>query len=205
MQYGMVVDLKGCVGCHACSMACKMANNLPKDMWYNDVKTEGGASRDTPAGEYPNNSMRFIPVSCQHCAEPACVAACPTGATHKDEETGIVHQDTDVCIGCQACINACPYEGVRTFVENPVFSVDVALGVETAPTHNPTTVEKCNFCAPLIAKGETPACMEFCVGRARFWDDLDDPESEVSKLLAEREYMQLLTEEGTGPNAYYLI
>lgn len=205
MQYGMVVDLRGCIGCHACSMACKMANNLPVDVWYNDVKTEGGNSRDTPSGEYPNNAMSFFPVSCQHCAEPACAAVCPTGATWKDEETGIVHQDLDVCIGCQSCVKACPYEGVRTFVEEPKFAMDATFGVETAPVHVANVVEKCNFCAPIVEAGGVPACMEFCIGRARFWGDLDDPESDVSKMIAEREYVQLNPEAGTEPNAYYLL
>lgn len=205
MRYGMVIDLKGCIGCHACSMACKIANNLPVNVWYNDVKTIGGATRDTPAGVYPNLTMGFRPTACQHCAEPACVAICPTGATWKDPETGIVHQDLDQCIGCQSCNGACPYEGVRTYVEDPTFSIDVALGVETAPAHRASVVEKCNFCAPLIEKGETSACMEFCLGRSRFWGDLDDPESEVSKLLAEREWEQLNVEAGTGPSVYYLI
>ena len=200
----MVVDLRGCIGCHTCSVACKMANNLPADVWYNDVITDGGNSRDTPSGTYPNNQMQFFPTSCQHCSEPACAAICPTGATWKDEETGIVHQDLDVCIGCQSCIQACPYN-VRTFVEDPQFATDVAFGEVTAPVHRPRVVEKCNFCAPLIEQGKVPACMEFCIGRARFWGDLDDPESDVSKMIASREYVQLLPEAGTQPNTYYLL
>ncbi len=205
MKYAMVIDLRGCIGCHACSMACKVANNLPENVWYNDVITEGGNTRDTPAGEYPNNTMRFFPRSCQHCDTPACVAACPTGASSKDPETGIVSVDYEMCIGCQTCLGVCPYEGVRTYVETPTFSVSETLGLPTAPEHRPNVVEKCNFCAPLIAMGGIPACMEFCVGRARYWGDIDDPESEVSKLLAEREYIQLLPEAGTKPNSYYLV
>lgn len=99
-RYGMAIDLARCIGCHTCAIACKMANNLPKDVHYNRINTVGGDSMDTAAGEYPNCTMSFLPVQCQHCAEPACVGVCPTGATAKDEESGIVTVDSELCIGC---------------------------------------------------------------------------------------------------------
>lgn len=206
MQYGMVIDLKGCIGCQTCAVACKVAHNLPKGLWRNRVLTEGGDSIDTAGGEFPDNHMQWRPVTCQHCASPACVEACPAGASYKDEQTGIVNIDTSKCIGCKSCIMACPYDGVRTLLEDePAYHIDVALGYADEPEHLQGTVEKCTFCHTRIATGEVPACMEYCIGHARWYGDLDDPESEVSKLIAERDYEQLLPEKGLGPSVYYLI
>lgn len=206
MQYGMVIDLKGCIGCQTCAVACKVGHNLPVGLWRNRVLTEGGASTDMAGGEFPRNQLGWRPVTCQHCAEPACVAVCPAGATTKDEETGIVHQDTSKCIGCKSCIEACPYEGVRQYLEDePVYHIDTALGFADEPEHLKGTVEKCTFCDSRIASGEVPACMEYCIGHARFWGDLDDPNSDVCKAMEGREVEQLLRDEGTGPSVYYLV
>lgn len=205
-RYGMVLDTARCIGCMNCSVACKQENNLPKDVWWNRVLTEGGEDIDTPAGDFPNNTLGFLPVSCQHCDNPACVKVCPVGATYKDEKTGIVRQDYDKCIGCRMCMSACPYTGVRSFNwEEPKYHIDVPTGSVDAPVHQKHVVEKCTFCYQLVARGENPACMDLCIGRARYWGDLDDPESEVSKLVRERETMQLLPERGTNPSVYYLV
>lgn len=205
MRYGMAIDLKRCVGCHTCSVACKMSNNLPKDMLWLKVHTEGGEAMDTASGTYPNNKMSYLPVNCMHCTNAPCEAVCPTGATQKRED-GIVTVDYDMCIGCGTCIEACPYEGVRTLSEGePEFYLDFNVGHATAPAHKPNVVEKCNFCVGRLEKGEKPACMELCVGRARYFGDLDDPESEVSKAIKGREYMRLKEEAGSEPNVYYLI
>ena len=203
-RYGMAIDLARCIGCHTCAIACKMANNLPKDVHYNRINTVGGDSMDTAAGEYPNCTMSFLPVQCQHCAEPACVGVCPTGATAKDEESGIVTVDSEVCIGCESCIKAGPYEGVRTLIKNPEYYLEVMVGEYDAPPHKGGTVEKCTFCKNLIDRGEVPACMQLCPGRARYWGDLDDPESDVSKAIEGRETVFLQEEAGTKPNVYYL-
>jgi molybdopterin-containing oxidoreductase family iron-sulfur binding subunit len=206
MRYGMVIDLKRCVGCQTCAVACKIANNLPQDNWWNRILTIGGEIIDTASGDYPNNKMSWNPISCQHCENPACTRACPVGATYKDEETGIVHQDYDKCIGCRMCIAACPYTGVRSFNwDEPKYLLDFAVGDANVPAHQKHTVEKCIFCAHRIANGETPACMVLCPGRARHWGDLDDPASEVSQLITTREWKQLLPEEGTNPSVYYLV
>ena len=206
MHYGLVVDTKYCIGCHCCAFACKNENNVPDDIWWNRVMTDGGEDIDTPSGEYPNLSMSHITVSCQHCENPACVKVCPVGATYKDPETGVVRQDYDKCIGCRMCMAACPYTGVRSFNwEEPTHSVDFALGGRGVPAHQKHTVEKCTFCWHLLAKGEDPACVRVCTGRARTFGDLDDPDSEVSQLLREREYKQLLPDEGTKPSVYYLV
>ena len=178
-HYGMAIDLSRCIGCHTCAIACKMANNLPKNVLFNRVRTVGGDGMDTASGEYGANTMSFLPVQCQHCEKPACLDVCPTGATAKDEETGIVSVDSELCIGCESCIKACPYEGVRTLIKSPEYYLDVVVG-------------------------EVPACMQLCPGRARYWGDLDDPESDVSKAIEGRETMFLNEEAGTKPSVYYL-
>lgn len=205
-RYGMVIDLHKCVACHACSVACKSNNNLPNGVWRNRIYTDGGEYMDTARGTYPNDLYRVhYPISCQHCSEPACVEVCPTGATSVRED-GIVVIDSATCIGCQACMTACPYEA-RVLLppeEDLAYVVDFPLGDADAPAHYPNTVEKCDFCVHRLERGEVPACMELCPGRARFWGDLDDPSSDASKALEGREYEQLSTEAGTSPNCYYL-
>ena len=203
-RYGMAIDLNRCFGCQTCAVACKMANNLPNDVLFNQVKTVGGDSVDTAAGEYPNCTLSYLPFQCQHCENPACLEVCPTGATTKDEETGIVSVDSELCIGCESCIKACPYEGVRTLIKSPEYYLDVVVGEYDAPPHKGGTVEKCTFCKNLIDRGDVPACMQLCRGRARYWGDLDDPESDVSKAIEGRETMFLNEEAGTKPSVYYL-
>ena len=204
MQYGMVIDLKKCMGCQTCATSCKLANNLPSGNWWNVVYTDGGETIDTASGEYPNCTLQHRPVACQHCAEPSCVAVCPTGATYKDEETGIVMQDPETCIGCKSCIEACPHN-VRVYNDGePAYALDFAVGYVDAPAHIANTVEKCTMCANLVKQDEQPMCVQACVGYARYFGDLDDPESEVSKLIVDRDSMQLLAEQGTNPSVYYL-
>ena len=211
-RYGMVIDTRRCIGCNTCAVACKQANNLPNGIWWNRVLTKGGAIVDSPSGDYPAPGeraamkMEFIPINCQHCENPQCVKVCPVGATWKDAETGIVRQDYDKCIGCRMCMAACPYTGVRSFNwEEPKYYMDFALGDADTPKHQKHTVEKCTYCWHRIARGEEPACMQLCIGRARFWGDLDDPTSAASQKLQGREYYQLLPEKGTKPNVYYLV
>lgn len=205
-QFGMTIDKKLCIGCHTCSMACKTENNLPVDVWWNTTITDGGDKMDTPRGTFPNVEMAYVTLACQHCANPACVEVCPSGATYKDEETGIVHQDTDVCIGCKACLSACPYEGVRTYVEgDPQYHTETHLGDYASKGYKPNTVGKCTMCQHRLDRDEQPACIMACPMRARVWGDSDDPESAVSKLLERREYEQLLPEENTGPSVYFLV
>ncbi len=205
-RFGMAIDTKRCVGCNACTIACKQANNVPNNIMWTRVLTDGGDAPDTPANVNGHLSMRFLPMGCQHCENPACVKVCPVGATYKDAETGVVRQDYDKCIGCRMCVAACPYTGVRSFNwEDPQYSVEFAVGDAEVPAHQKHTVEKCTFCYQRISKGETPACMDLCPARARHWGDLDDPQSEIAQLVASRRYEQLLEDKGTKPSVYYLI
>lgn len=204
-KLAIAINKERCVGCHTCANACKMQNNVPMGMLWNRILTEGADTLDGAVGEYPNLTRTYLPVQCQHCENAACLKVCPTGATYKDEK-GRVEIDYDKCIGCRMCMSACPYTGVRSFNwEEPRYPMDFALGDADAPKHQKHVVEKCIFCYQRLARGETPACMDLCPARARHFGDLDDPNSEVSQLIKERSYEQLLPSEGTKPSVYYLV
>lgn len=204
-RYGMVIDRGRCMGCNRCSTACLVEHNLPDGVLWTSAKSIGGDVFRTAGGTYPDGLfMEFYTLACQHCSEPACVEVCPTGASAKRED-GIVTIDWEACIGCESCIAACPYEGVRTLVDGePQYQLDFKVGDATVPDHRANVVEKCTFCVERIDRGELPRCIDLCQARARYFGDLDDPESEVSKIVAEREYDQLLADMGTGPNVYFL-
>lgn len=202
-KYAMVIDTKRCFGCQTCAVACKEANNLPIDVRWNHIVTTGSTNTDCGGGAFPEVDMTFIPLSCQHCENAPCVEVCPTGASYQTED-GVVLINSEECIGCKACIAACPYD-VRTYMEQPEYYLDFSTGDGMEPEHLAGTVSKCNFCYQRIEAGGQPACMELCPGRARYWGDLDDPDSEVSKLLEGRETMRYMEGEGTSPSTIYLI
>jgi molybdopterin-containing oxidoreductase family iron-sulfur binding subunit len=216
-RYGMAIDLNRCFGCQTCAAACKIANNLPKGLNYNIVYTKGdedytkdgvavakGAlTNDSAGGSFPNCTLNFFPMQCQHCANPACAPVCPTGARLRRED-GIVETIYEECIGCGACVTACPY-GVNTLLEaDAEYYLEMAVGEHDAPPHTTGTVEKCTFCANLIERGEVPACMQLCPGRARYWGDLDDPASAPNTAKEGREILLYREDQGTGPSVYYL-
>lgn len=203
-RYGMAIDLSRCIGCNTCAVACKVSNNLPKDVWWNVVHTEGRDFADTSKGTYGGEmQLSWLPVNCMHCENAVCEEVCPTGATVKRDD-GIVTVDEETCIGCKSCMEACPYD-VRRLIENePEYYLELPIGDPAAKSHKGGTVEKCDFCAGRIDRGEKPACMALCPGRARYWGDLDDPESEVSQFLSGRNATVLLEEEGTSPSVYYV-
>ena len=205
MHMGMVIDLKKCNGCHSCAVACQLNNNLPEHMWWNRVLTKGGETMDTADGTYPDKlNLQHLPVNCQHCADAPCVKACPTGASYKAED-GTVLINYDKCIGCRTCMAACPYDARSFNWKEPTYPLAHAVGEADAPKHQAHIVEKCTFCANRRARGEVPACMELCLGRARYWGDLDDPDSEVRRVMQGRRKMRLLEEKGTNPSVYYLL
>lgn len=202
-RYGMAVDLSRCIGCLTCSVACKVSNNLPKDIWWNVVHTDGGEAYDTSRGTYGGEmTMKWYPTNCMHCTNAACVEVCPTGATAKRED-GIVTVDASLCIGCESCIKACPYDVRRLIEQEPEYYIEHAVGDVSAPQHVANTVGKCDFCSGRLDRGDVPACMELCPGRARYWGDLDDSESEISKVLEGRTVEILHEEAGTEPQFFY--
>ena len=183
-QYGMLVRTERCVGCQTCVVGCHLLHECPTDVYLGYLETVGQSENYLVTGTYPNVSVTFRPHLCNHCASPACVANCPTGAMAKREEAGIVESDPAVCIGCGTCAKSCPYEA-------PV--VADALGIAM----------KCDFCRPRVERGEEPLCVCSCPAEARIFGEISDPESEVSKLMAELSAEPLLPEEGTEPSVRY--
>ena len=201
MRYAMVLDLKRCVGCNACSVACKQEHGTPPGVLYSRVIT-------TESGEYPNTRLDYLPILCMHCEEPSCEEVCPTGATHK-LENGIVVVDADKCIGCRYCMVACPYNArFFNYQENEGYFPGGLTAYEAAKADQDNqivgVVEKCNFCLDRVEQGLDPACVVTCPAQARIFGDLDDPTSEVSKLLAAHPAKQLHPETGNNPSVFYI-
>jgi Fe-S-cluster-containing dehydrogenase component len=218
-RWVMVIDLRKCVGCHACTIACVAENKLPPGVVYRQVVEE-------EIGTYPNVRRRFMPRPCLHCDEPPCVPVCPVNATYKRAD-GIVAMDYDRCIGCRYCMTACPYNsryfdfGFSQYDETPAEN-EVVLGqggtfIELLPAFeygrpqprkrdkSPIgNVRKCHFCTHRLEVGELPACTTTCIGRATFFGDANDPHSLVSELIAQPNIMRLREELGTKPKVYYL-
>ena len=202
MRYGMVIDLKRCSGCKTCSVVCKVANNIPNDIIWNRVLTEGGNAPDTAGGTWDNPEMQHWPVACQHCQNAACQRVCPTGATYKDDK-GRVEIDYDKCIGCRMCMAACPYNARNFNWQTPVRVTGANYGDAEVPVRPKGVAEKCTLCRERTDRGEEPMCVVCCPTHARIFGDLDDPASEVSKAVVERKAHVLLEEQGTRPQVYY--
>ena len=202
-RYGIFIDLNTCAGCGACVMACKAKNATPRDVWWCNVAS-------TETGTYPDAKKRVMPFACNHCKNAPCVEACPTGATHQTDE-GIVLIDQDVCIGCKKCLEACPYE-VRHYIEKdpaetPYWGDDFELTpfeeVATVKRHKVGTMEKCTMCEDRIAEGKEPLCVHTCITQCRIFGDIDDPESDISKAIAEHDAVGYKAELGTEPCLFY--
>lgn len=196
-KYGLVIDLKICIACNACTMACKAENGTgPGVFWCKVLEQE--------TGDYPKIKRLFVPVLCNHCEDAPCENACPTGATYRTGD-GLVQIDYDKCMGCSACILACPYDA-RTFVEKEEFYFpDTPIPCESNELRGRKgVVQKCTLCAKRLEQGRVPACVEICPTSCRVFGDVNDPESEVSLMLKTEDCFRLLEDQDTGPSVYYI-
>tara|TARA_R110002126_G_scaffold6119_18_gene32328 strand:+ start:15634 stop:17184 length:1551 start_codon:yes stop_codon:yes gene_type:complete len=177
VQLGFVIDHSRCIGCHACTVACKSENDVPLGSFRTWVKY-------TEAGTFPEVNRSFAVLRCNQCSEPPCVEICPTTALTKSSATGIVDIDPDRCIGCKSCMHGCPYDALYI---NP----------------GSGTAEKCHFCAHRTEIGLAPACAVVCPTEAIIPGDFDDPASLVSRMKADGAATARKTEAGTRPNVFY--
>ncbi|MPW35863.1 cytochrome c nitrite reductase Fe-S protein [Vibrio sp. B1Z05] len=178
IKYGMLHDENACIGCTACSDACREVNKVPEGVSRLDIH------RSEPMGEFPDVEYRFTRNSCQHCENAPCVYVCPTGAAYKDPKTGIVDVHKDKCVGCGYCLAACPYQ-VRFFhPENKA-------------------ADKCNFCRDTnLAQGKQPACVESCPTSALVFGDLNDANSTISQAIKNKPVYRDKVTLGTKPQLY---
>ena len=197
-RYGMVVDLKKCVGCNACVVTCKSEHNTPTGILQTTVL-------EKEMGTFPDTNRIFVPVLCNHCETPTCAEVCPTKATYQRED-GMVMIDYEKCIGCCACIEHCPYH-VRELVQDSRTLYPDGKTVFEKPVHQKIldkVVVKCDFCYHRVEKGQQPACCEVCPTKARVFGDLSDETSKVSRLIKEHNGWQMLPEKGTKPCVFYI-
>jgi molybdopterin-containing oxidoreductase family iron-sulfur binding subunit len=196
-NYAMVIDLDSCVCCNACTMACKAEHGTgPGVFWGHVLEKEFGRT--------PRVARLFLPVLCNHCQEPPCEAACPTGATYVDD--GLVLIDYDKCIGCKSCMTACPYH-MRWYVDQEKYyfpDTPIPYGVDELKGLS-RVVQKCTFCRDRLDAGKQPRCVQVCPTYCRVFGDLDDPESEVSRILREERTFTLRPELATAPRVHYLL
>jgi Fe-S-cluster-containing dehydrogenase component len=176
MRYGFVIDQSTCIGCHACTVACKTEHQVPLGVNRTWVKY-------VEQGTWPDTERSFSVMRCNQCSDAPCVSICPTSALFKRED-GIVDFDTSVCIGCKSCMQACPYD---------------ALYIDP----NDNTAQKCNYCAHRVEVGIEPACVVVCPEQSIIAGDLDDPTTRIAQLVAAGDLSQRAVERGTKPNLWY--
>ena len=177
MNYGFIMDNRSCIGCHACSTACKSENRVPLGVSRTWVKT-------VETGRFPDSRRHFQVTRCNHCTNPPCARICPVTAMYQRDD-GIVEFDPNICIGCKACMQACPYDAIYIDPE----------------TH---TAAKCHYCAHRVEVGLEPACVVVCPEHAIIAGDMDDPDSEISRRLAREKVTVRKPEQGTAPKVFYI-
>ncbi|MGB3683573.1 MAG: NrfD/PsrC family molybdoenzyme membrane anchor subunit [Rubrobacteraceae bacterium] len=176
-NYGFIIDNRKCIGCHACTVACKAEHEVPVGVNRTWVKY-------IEKGEFPDTQRAFHVMRCNHCADAPCVTACPVTALFTRED-GIVDFNWDRCIGCKACTQACPYD---------------ALYIDP----NTSTAAKCNYCAHRVDVGLEPSCVQVCPEHAIISGDMDDPTTEISQLLSREKVTSRRPEKGTKPKLFYI-
>ncbi|PHQ57146.1 MAG: 4Fe-4S ferredoxin [Lutibacter sp.] len=177
MKYGFIIDNRKCIGCHACTTACKSEHDIAIGVNRTYVK-------QVEKGEFPNTRRIFSVMRCNHCTDAPCVEICPVEALYTRED-GIVDFDNNRCIGCKSCMQACPYD---------------ALYIDP----NTNTAAKCNYCSHRIEVGREPACVSVCPEHAIIAGDMENPTTEISQLLALQQVKVRKPEKGTNPNLFYI-
>jgi len=177
MKYGFIIDNRKCIGCHACTTACKSEHDVAVGVNRTYVK-------QVEKGEFPNTRRIFSVMRCNHCTDAPCVEICPVEALYTRED-GIVDFDNNRCIGCKSCMQACPYDALYIDPDNK-------------------TAAKCNYCAHRVEVGRAPACVEVCPEHAIIAGDMENPYTEISTLLAREQVMVRKPEKGTNPNLFYI-
>lgn len=175
-RYGMVIDLGLCVDCHACTVSCKMENQVGEGFFNTWVE-------EWDVGEYPNVAKARLPKLCNHCKDAPCIPVCPVDATYA-VQGGAVVVDEETCIGCGACVTACPYDARYLNADNKA--------------------GKCTFCIERAESGLMPACVSTCVSHARVFGDLNNPDSQVSKLMKEKNILGLQEDLGLDLSVKYI-
>jgi Fe-S-cluster-containing dehydrogenase component len=216
----MVIDLRKCIGCSACTVACKMENLLPPGVVYRPVIEQ-------EEGEYPNVTRHWLPRPCMHCDDPPCVPVCPVNATWKRDD-GIVVIDYNQCIGCRYCLAACPYSArYADFGFDYTNDTDTLLGDSSKQPYEEAAspeygkrwtrdggspvgnARKCQFCIHRLDAGMLPACVTTCIGGATYFGDKNDHDSLVTDLIVRGSVsghtIRLKEELGTNPKVYYLL
>lgn len=216
VRFGYGLDLSRCIGCRRCVYACVQENNQsrrPQIQWIRVLRFEKGnfdfdeSEHYYPAGMMPQPDHFYVPTQCQQCDNPPCVKACPTQATWKEPD-GMVVVDYNWCIGCRYCMAACPYSA-RWFnfvkADIPREEINPHMHYLGNRPRMRGVVEKCTFCVQRVRKGRYPACVEACPVGARKFGDLNDPQSEISKIIETKRVFRLKEELNTQPRFYYFF
>jgi len=196
-DYAMVIDLDLCIGCNACTVACKVENGTPPKIFYSRVL-------ELEMGEQPGVLRLFLPVLCNHCEDAPCVTVCPTKASYMAVD-GTVQIDDDKCIGCRSCMVACPYHARSYAVKNNYYFGETPIPFTVEPKSGKVgVVQKCDFCTSRRRNGKEPACVEACPTRCRIFGSMDNPDDRINELIASEKSFRLLPSAGTRPKVHYL-